>query len=271
MAEDNEGFVPAFGRGVLGVGYRLPFARFSHDEEFDVVLLKSFDLLVRPCGSGQKRNLRDEQVWVADDADGAGAGAGLEIGGNLGNGGTRQSEPMRVGLALVGLPSELIDHADEDAVGLAQVPGVVKAPDDEVVITNVGELLLLDGIGGERRLIVEMVIEGGLVRDDQVLAAGDCFFEDGVCVHECGDDAGDRRVGIAGLERVDGVGGRSGSGGCDDALHDFGGGEGRALREGRRWQCGYENDLKREVNGSAPEHEASMEFICKRVYPRTFY
>src|SRR5258708_12877113 len=95
MTEDDQGLVPAFGGGILGVGHRLPFAGFSHDEEFDVVLLKSFDLLVRPCGSGQKRNLRDGHGWVADDADGARAAAGLKPPGTLATGTPPPTDTIR--------------------------------------------------------------------------------------------------------------------------------------------------------------------------------
>ena len=141
---------------------------------------------------------------------------------------------------LIRLPSELVDHAGQDSVGLAHVPGVMEPINDQVVFADVGELLLLDRISGERRLLVEMVVEGGLVRDDEVFAAGYGLFEYRVGIHERGDDAGHHGVGVAGLERIDGADGRDCSGCGDDALHHFGGGEAfagssalRRLREDR--------------------------------------
>jgi hypothetical protein len=105
------------------------------------------------------------------------------------------------------------------------MPCVVETPNDQVVVADVGEFLLLDRIGSERSLIIEMVIKGGLVSDDEVFVAGYCLFEDRIGVHKGGDDAGHHGVGIAGLERIDGVDGRDGSSCGDDALHYFGGGE----------------------------------------------
>jgi hypothetical protein len=179
---------------------------------------------------------------------------------------------MRIGLALIWLPSELIDHAGEDAIGLPHVPGIVKAPDDEVMCANERELLLQDGVVGERRLIIGVVIEGRLVRNDQVLAGGDRLFEDDVCVHESCGDARDLGVGVTGLERVHSIGWRSGSGRCDDSLHHLGGGEGGTLCERGPGRDGEQNNQKRILKRFALEHGASAEIcMCEKVYPLAPY
>ena len=174
-----------------------------------------------PRGAGKQLNLGDGHGGVANDADGASAGAGLERGRDLANGRGWQREQMRVGFALIGLPSELLDHAGQDAIGLPHVPGIVKAPDDQVMFTNVGEFLREDGISGERRLIIKMVIESRLVRNDEVLTRGDRLFQDGVSIHKGSDDAGNHGSRVASLQCIDGIGRGRGAGGRDDALHDL--------------------------------------------------
>jgi len=42
-----------------------------------------------------------------------------------------------------------------------EVPLVVKAPDDEVVVAHVREFFLVDGIVGEERGLVAMAVKGG--------------------------------------------------------------------------------------------------------------
>jgi hypothetical protein len=106
------------------------------------------------------------------------AGACLQGCGDFTDGGGWQREPVRILAVLISLPSELFDHAGEDSIGLAHMPCVMEPPDDEVVVADVGEFLLLDRIACERSLIVEMVIESGLVGDDEVFVAGYCLFED---------------------------------------------------------------------------------------------
>jgi hypothetical protein len=97
----------------------------------------------------------------------------------------------------------------------------VKAPDDQVMFTNVSELLRKDGIGGERRLIIEVVIEGRLVGNDEVLTRGDGLFQDGVSIHKGSDNARNHGSRVASLQRIDGVGRGRGSRGHNNALHDL--------------------------------------------------
>src|SRR5277367_3192430 len=123
---------------------------------------------------------------------------------------------MRVGAALIGLPAELVDDAFEDAVGVAQVPGIVKAPDNEMVLFDIREFLRLHGIVAEDGHVIGMVVKGGLMSDDQVFVVGDCSLENLVCVEESGGDAGDDSVGVASFDRVYCSGWRGCAGGGND-------------------------------------------------------
>ena len=147
--------------------------------------------------------------------------AGLESG----EGGWRQPKEVRLGGVLKFLPVELRGDSFEDAVGLAQMPLVVKAPDDKVMFSDEGFFPRLDGIVAEQAFVVGVIVEGGFVGDDQVVAVGGRLFENGVGVEEGGGDAGDLLVGIAAFKVVDGIRGRLGAGGLLDAFDYLAGGE----------------------------------------------
>ena len=89
--------------------------------------------------------------------------------------------------------------------GRRQVPLVVEAPDDEVMVLHVGELFFVDRVVDEEGVFVAMVVEGGLVGDDQVGVQSDGLAKDvhgvGEACHNAGDDCG----GVAGLDGVDGI------------------------------------------------------------------
>lgn len=85
------------------------------------------------------------------------------------------------------------------------MPVIVKAPNDEVVLSN--ERLLVSKhrvvILLEFVRLVEMAVERRLVSNDQVHSCFGCFPEHLVCRHHCGRDSCNLRAGIAGLERID--------------------------------------------------------------------
>ena len=110
-------------------------------------------------------------------------------------------------------------------LGLAEVPLVVKAPDDEVVILHVGELLLVNRIVDEERVLVAVVVEGRLVGDDKVCVESDSLAQDvhriGEACHNAGDDCGR----VAGFDGIDRVGRRLLRDRLLDTLDDLSGGE----------------------------------------------
>ena len=122
-------------------------------------------------------------------------------------------------------------------LGAAEMPLVMEAPDDEVMVVDVGELFLVDGIVDEERVFVAVVVEGGLVGDDQVGVEGDGAAEDVHGVGEACHDAGDDCGGVAGLDGVYCIGWRLLRDGLLDARNGLGGGElrsGLALGGGER-------------------------------------
>jgi len=83
------------------------------------------------------------------------------------------------------------------------MPKVVKAPDHEMMLFNerLGRqhgAFLVDESGA----LVHVAVKGRLMRDDQVVS-GVGALSHIVGGHHVGSNAGDRRVGIAGLEGID--------------------------------------------------------------------
>ena len=121
--------------------------------------------------------------------------------------GGRQDKAHRSVRALILLPSERIHHPGEDPVGPPAMPVVVEAPHheavrlDEVPLRDVDRILLaLEAFGS-----VEMIEECRLVRDDQILVGRGGTLQHIERRHHRDRDTRNRRVGIAGLERVNGV------------------------------------------------------------------
>ncbi len=235
VTDQDEGFRSSFGDGVADVLDGLPLAGLAGDEHISVVRVESEDMLCEASGTGSDGDVGDGEVGPAFKAEGLDVEFGLEELCELLEGGGRDGDEVLAegaGGMREGLPAERGVEAVEDVVVVGVgVDGVVQAIDDEVVLLDEVTLALVDGIVLELGDVVAMVIEGGLVGDDEVVAATDGLAEDVKGVEEGGGDAGDGGGGIAGLEGVDGVCGRGGGVMGVDAGPGVAGGEGRLCRE----------------------------------------
>ncbi len=87
------------------------------------------------------------------------------------------------------------------------MPVIVEAPNDHAVLLNESALLRPNRIvlrhSGRR---VAMIVEGGLMRDDQIQALGRSALEHIHGGHHGDGDSGNWRIGIAGFEGIDRVG-----------------------------------------------------------------
>ncbi len=145
------------------------------------------------------------EVRVADDANDGGVEKFGDVVCEIFDGGFREREEIGIFLALEIFPAESVDHAGFDAIGIAAVPMIVETPDNEAIFFDEGALFGPDGVGlGHFLGNVEMAVEGGLVGDDEIEMLGGGALEDIESGHHGDSDAGDGRIGIAGLEGVDG-------------------------------------------------------------------
>jgi hypothetical protein len=135
---------------------------------------------------------------------------------------------------LIFLPADGRGEGFGHGLWTAEMPLVVEAPDDELMVAHVGELFLVDGIVGEERGLVAMVVEGGLVGDDQVGVEGDGLVQDVHAVGEACHNAGDDCGWVAGFDGVHGIGRRLLRDGGLDARDGLGGGEAGGGRRGLR-------------------------------------
>ena len=100
--------------------------------------------------------------------------------------------------------AEDLQHAGADAIGAAGVPVVVKAQDRHAVGFEEGPFGGVDGVVRESAGSVLVIVESGLVRDDEVTAGlgGALHHVEGG--HHGGGDALHGRIGATRFERVDG-------------------------------------------------------------------
>jgi hypothetical protein len=118
-----------------------------------------------------------------------------------------------------------VHHSGENTVGLSPVPVIVKSPDHHVVFFNEGTLLGPHGIAFVHALgLVEMMVEGRLVSDDEVLMVGGGALQDVERGHHGYGDSGYRFVGVAGFEGVDGFCHPRDADMILNGLYDFAGG-----------------------------------------------
>ncbi len=110
----------------------------------------------------------------------------------------------------------------------------MKAPDDEVMVVDIGELFLVDGVVREEGVLVAVIVKGGLVGDDQIGVQSDGAAEDvrgvGETCHYAGNDCGR----VAGLDGVYRISRRLLRNGLLDARNRLGRGE-VLLRQKRDW------------------------------------
>ena len=202
MAEDDEGFGFSGGDGVLRVKDPFPLASLADDEYIHIGAGKiAYDALQVGIAriDGDAANL---QLGVADDADGAPLEFLAGIAGEGGEGGLGHDEKLGALVGAKAVPREDLEHAGAYAVGAAGVPVVVKAEDGHVVRFEERTLGGVDGVGGESGGGVFVIVEGGLVGDDEVTAGLGGALQNVEGGHHGGGDALDRRIGGAGFKGV---------------------------------------------------------------------
>ena len=110
-----------------------------------------------------------------------------------------------IGRVLEFLPFQRMHHSRFNTVRIASMPMIVKAPDDQSMLFDEGALRGEDGIAfsfGEIGCFIQMVKEGRLMRDDEVIAGFDRALQHVEGRHHGNCDSGNRRVGISSLESI---------------------------------------------------------------------
>ncbi len=206
MAHQDQTLRPSLPDRIDDVEDRLPFGGLARHQHLDLGGLERLDLPLATGCAGEERDLGDSQTRIADHPQGADAQSPLDLPCQILEGGLGKAEAVRLVRALEGGPAQGRHHSLEDPIGLARraMPVVVKAPDHEVVLLDVGELSLEHRVVAQPGGFVEVVIEGRLVGDDEVRLAGGRPLQHIHGRREGGGDPGDRGVGIARLERIDG-------------------------------------------------------------------
>jgi hypothetical protein len=137
--------------------------------------------------------------------------------------GRRQCAKVRAVGVGVARPAKRTQHPNHDAIGLVPVPVIVEAPDHQAMVVNQLALELVDWVVLEPGRLVEVIVEGWLVHDDEVGTLGDRLFDHRIACQKRCDDAPYRLMRIAGLNGVDGIErgvvGRRGEGHVDDLLN----------------------------------------------------
>ena len=197
VAEKDDRFRATFRHRVANVLADIPLGGLAGDQHLRLRMIESCRLLLEAAGTRENSDVGDKQVRIAFNARRTDAELCLEHSGEgLKRGGRDGDEVLAVrscGMGIAG-PSEGLVEAVQDAVAFwVCVDLVVQAIDDEVMLLDEGALGLVDGIVGELRGLIAVVIEGGLVADDEVVSATDGFAEDVQAVEEGSGDAGDGR------------------------------------------------------------------------------
>ena len=207
MAEENEGFVPPLGRGIAHIFDRLPLVGLARDYHFDLGLTEGLHLLFEACGADNHGNLGDRHVRIACDSQGWNVKTNLEGAGQLLECGVGNCDEVRALGMGISLPAEGLVDAGKDVIPAGVgVDFIVETVDDKMMLVDVCEFLSVDWIIGKEGGIVAMVVESGLVADDQVVTTAHCFAKDIHGIEKGGGDACYRRGRVAGLERIDSVG-----------------------------------------------------------------
>ena len=208
MAEEDQGLGAVLLLRILRVHDSLPLGGFAGDENLHIVALERLDLCGFAGCAGKIGDNGDVEIGIADDAEDARVELLLEIERKLIESGWRDGEEEGIAGMLVLLPADSCDEAFADTIGPAEVPLVVEAPDDEMMLLNIGELLLVDGVVDEESIFVAMVVEGGLVGDDEIGVKRHGLAKDVHRVGEACHDAGDDCESVAGFDGVNGIGWR---------------------------------------------------------------
>ena len=170
VPEKNERFVAMLGQRIPSVLDRFPFSRFANHQHLNVAAFEHIDLPVLSRRARHQAHLANLHPGFADYAKHANMQPGLQLFGKGIQGHLRQHKTMGVLRVGVVLPTDSRHHSVLDAIGRHGMPVVVEAEDNHVVRLDEGELLLVDRIVLQPVRTVFVVIKGGLVRNDEVLA-----------------------------------------------------------------------------------------------------
>lgn len=204
MAEQDEAFLFAGGQHVAGIFDAFPFAGFpNHQNVYVRVVEGGFDA-GEVVEAGREGYAADGELRVADDSERACFQAGLHLLGELGERRRGQHElAARCGRAVF-LPTERGGHAGEDAIGLARVPVVVEAPNNEAVLFDEVALGFVN-LAAQGRRVIGVVIKRRFVNDEQVQPGGVSALANVQRTAERSRDAFDSVVGVANFEGVYGI------------------------------------------------------------------
>src|ERR1700761_5035872 len=95
-------------------------------------------------------------------------------------------------------------------IGSRSMDLIMEPKDHHVVLLDERQLLLINGIVGEERRVVAMIVESWFVRDYQVQSAPVGFSQNVHRVQERRSNPGYRSGGVSGFDGVHRVGNRSG-------------------------------------------------------------
>src|SRR5690349_15390527 len=85
-------------------------------------------------------------------------------------------------------PAQRAQHPDHDAVGLMLVPIIMEAPNYQAMVINQPALGLVNWVVLDPSRLVELIVEGWLVHDDEVGARGDRLLDHLVACQKCYND-----------------------------------------------------------------------------------
>lgn len=204
MAKNDEAFLFPSGQHVAGVFDAFPFAGFTDDEDVYIGVVEGAFDAGEVVEAGREGYAADGELRVADDAQRACLEAGLHTLRELGERRCGQRELAAIVRRKILLPAERGGHASEDAIGLARVPVIVEAPDDEAVLFDEVALGLVN-LAAQTGRVIGVIIEGRLVDDDQIQPSGVGALAYVQRTAEGSRDAFDGVIGIARFESVYGV------------------------------------------------------------------
>ncbi len=142
------------------------------------------------------------------------------------------------------VPTQLTRHSRRDPVRPVSVPVIVETEHDHVVAAKELRLVAIRGVLLQSVGRIEMRIERGLVRDQEVLSRGCRLLHHLERRHHRRRDALHGRAGLAGNDFVDGLGTPGNADVCLDAIDDLG-------RRQRRLRCRQRTGREERRSGQA--------------------
>jgi hypothetical protein len=163
-------------------------------------------------------------------------------------------------------PAERVGERRHRLVRFARVPVLAEPPDDEVPLVDERLLCEIHGIGRAIAAVLWRRIEGRFLRDDEIAPGRGRALQHVRRRHHRRRDAGDDRVGAAGLEAVDRRFPPRNAGSLANARDDLGGRERRRLaRAGAdpRRHHGRSRAEQEVAPGVASDHGRQLRGRCR--------